>query len=113
MCPIKYGETISFEEKGYPSIKILESQFEIKSIDYSVFREFKYSDVDTITLKNPWDSFWGKMYISHSFFAKIFAKEDPWTLIISKKNGGEWKYETSAKYNDDFRKMLKIIRSKI
>ena len=39
------NETIVFEEKGYPIIKVYDDYFEIKAIDYWEFRKFDFSNL--------------------------------------------------------------------
>jgi len=111
--PIMYENPLIFEQKGFPSIKVFDKHFEIKAIDYWEFRAFNYSDIKEITHYNPNDKWWNKFYISTSFIAQIFSKNDPWILKVIKINGGDWTYKTSHKPNSDFEKIINRIKIKL
>ncbi len=109
----KENEILSVEEKGFPIIKILRDEFQIKALDFWYYRKFKYSDVKSISHYNPSDNWFMRLYIATSIAGRIFAKKDPWTLKIVLKNGGDWTYQTSPTHNMKFRKALKLIEEKI
>lgn len=102
----------SFEKKGYPSIKIYEEHFEIKAIGYSKFRSFKYSEVQEIKHYNPNNGWWMRFQIFWSLSARYFSRSDPWVLKIIKTNGGDWSYQTSYRYKEEFRFALNTLRAK-
>ena len=104
---------LKFNEKGYPSINVYENYFEIKDIDYWEFRKFNYAEIKNVVLTNPNESFWKRLYIATSYAGRIFAKDDLWSLKVILKNGGDWKYNASAKYSIEFRKIIKLINKNI
>lgn len=109
----KENEILSVEEKGFPVIKILRDEFQIKALDFWDYRTFKYSDVKSVSHYNPNDNWFMRLYIATSIAGRMFAKKDPWTLKIVLKNGGDWTYQTSPTHNMEFRKALKLIEEKI
>lgn len=106
-------ETLNFTHKGFPSINIFKNHFEIKDIDHGAFRKFKFSEVDKIIHYNPNDVWWKRLYISTSFFGRVFAHEDPWALKVIMNNGGDWTYKTSYKFNSEFRQTIVLLNNKI
>jgi hypothetical protein len=109
----KENEILRVEEKGFPMVKILWDEFQIKALDYWDFRTFKYSDVKRVSHYNPNDNWFMRLYISTSIAGRMFAKKAPWILKIVLKNGGDWTYKTSPTHNMEFRKALKLIEEKI
>lgn len=109
----KDQEPIKFSFKGFPSINIYQNHFEIKDIDHWAFRKFMFSEVDKIIHFNPNDVWWKRLYIATSFFGRVFAHEDPWELKVIKKNGGDWTYKTSYKFNSEFRQAIVLLNNKI
>lgn len=107
------NEPLILDEKGYPIIKVYPDYFEIKAIDYWDYRTFNYSDISNINHYDPNDNLWTKIYISTSLSGQIFAKDDPWILKITKKNGGSWTYKTSPKPNSDFNKVIELLKTKL
>ncbi|MCB0372292.1 MAG: hypothetical protein KDD31_04735 [Muricauda sp.] len=106
-------EILIFENKGFPTIKIYEDEFQIKDIDYWEFRTFRFSEIKSIKHYNPNNNWLSKIYISTSLAGRVFAKEDPWILKIVKENGGEWSYRTSPKHNSSFKNAINIINEHI
>jgi len=104
---------LKFNEKGYPSINVYENYFEIKDIDFWEFRKFNYSETKNVILINPNKSWWKRLYIATSYAGRVFAKNDPWSLKVNLKKGGDWKYKASAKYSIEFRKIIKLINANI
>jgi hypothetical protein len=102
-----------FESKGFPTIKLYENYFEIKAIDYSKFGKFEYSELKELKLVNPKNKWWYKLYVSTSMPGRIFSKDDPIKLKVIKQNNGDWEYQTSNKYNLEFRKIIKEINARI
>ncbi|TRZ43977.1 hypothetical protein [Robertkochia solimangrovi] len=101
-------KTHNFESPGFPSIQIFEDHFEIKAIDHWEYRTFAYLAVKKIKYFNPNNQWWNRIMITTSFF----ANNDPLILKIILKNGGDWTYVTSNKYNPDFRKTINQIQSR-
>ncbi len=106
------SEKLIFVKKGFPSIKIFESHFEIKAIDYWEYRKFNYSEVKNIKHYNPNNIWYMKLYILSSLAAQIFSDTDSWILKISKINGGNWKYRTSYSNSFDFNEIINLISKK-
>lgn len=100
---------VIFESKGFPTIKIHDTFFEIKAIDFWDFRKFNYSEVEKITHYNPNDKWYTKILFLNSFSALLFSKLEPSILKIEKKNGGNWKYQTSPKPNKEFRQTMEVL----
>jgi hypothetical protein len=101
-----------FEIKGYPIIKLFETHFEIKAIDYWEYRIFKYSDLKKVTLINPMDKWWNKIN-SQNLLSLIFSGDDPFYLQVSKIKGSGWKYQCSNKTNIEFNKIILEINIRI
>ncbi|OUS01079.1 hypothetical protein A9Q86_10070 [Flavobacteriales bacterium 33_180_T64] len=101
------------EKKGFPTIKLYENHFEIKAIDYWEFRGFKYSELKELKLVNPKNNWWYRLYIATSWAGRVFAGDDPIKLKVIKKNNGDWEYQTSSKYNLEFRKVIMEINNRI
>ena len=107
-------EELVFEKKGFPSIRIYQDHFKIKSIDYWDYRTFYYSDIKDIIHYDPNDNIWSKIFRCGSHMSFLaFHKSDPWVLKIIKVNGGDWKYKTSYKFNHEFRKAIKEIKTRL
>jgi len=106
-------ELLKFAHKGFPSINIYQNHFEIKDIDHWAFRKFKFSEVDKVIHFNPNDVWWKKLYITTSYFGRMFSHEDPWIFKVDLKNGGDWTYKTSYKLNSEFRKIVQLLNERI
>lgn len=102
-----------FSKKSYPVIKLYDNYFEIKAIDYSKFRQFNYSELKEIKLIDHKQKWWFKLYSLTSFSSQIYSANDPIQLKIFKKNGGEWEYKTSNKYDSAFYSVINEINTKI
>ena len=103
----------TFEHKGYPSINLHETHFEIKAIDYWEFRSFTYEEVKEIKHFDTNDRWWMQLYVLTSFWAQIFSPDDPWVLKVTLQNGGSWDYKTAPRYNSELNKIIKQLQSKI
>ncbi|WP_299443161.1 hypothetical protein [uncultured Aquimarina sp.] len=107
------NEALVLDEKGYPLIKIWTDHVEIKAIDYSEFRTFKYSNIKDIEHYDPNNNWWTKLYMLTSLTAQIFSKNDPWVLKIILKNRGNWTYKTSPKQNSEFSQTIRLLKMKV
>lgn len=103
----------TFEEKGFPSIKLFEKHFEKKAIDFWDYRSYKYSDIKEITHFNPNENWWNQLFFLTSPMTQLLSKDDPWHLKIIKTNGGDWVYKTSNKSNPNFRRILILLKTRI
>jgi len=103
----------TFEEKGYPIIKVYKNSFEIKAIDFWDFRKFEYSDLKELKIVNPLDNWWCRLYVNTSWAGRMYAHTDPITLKVIKNNGGSWDYKFPNKVQIDFRKIILGINMKI
>lgn len=110
---MKDTSLIVFEEKGFPSVKIYETRFEIRAIDYWEFRSFKYAEIKELKYFCPNNNWFNRLYISMSIAGRMFSKNDQWILKIVKSDKDVWEYKTSSKPNTEFRKALKIINEKV
>ncbi|TVZ14082.1 hypothetical protein JM81_0281 [Maribacter sp. MAR_2009_72] len=106
-------EPLIFKHKEFPIIKVFDKHFEIKAIDYWEYRTFKYSEIKEISHFNPNDKWWSQLYLLASPINLLFSKNDQWVLNITKINGGDWTYNTSNKYNSNFRKIIDLLKKKI
>ncbi len=70
------NEKLIFEEKRFPSIKVFESHFEIRAIDYWEYRKFNYLEIKNIKHYNPNNNWYMKLYILSSLVAQIFSDTD-------------------------------------
>ncbi|MBV2196666.1 MAG: hypothetical protein KUL78_09210 [Flavobacterium sp.] len=106
-------EPIVFEVKGYPIIKVYDDYFEIKAIDYWEFRTFNYSEIKSIEIIDSRKKWYFQLYQVLFFNARIFAKQEPILLRITKRNDGFWDYSAKNEYNSDFNSILKELKIKI
>ncbi|MGY6648312.1 hypothetical protein [Wenyingzhuangia sp. IMCC45574] len=102
-----------FEVKGYPSLKVYEEYFEIRAIDYSLSRKFKYYELKKIVIENIKEKWWYKLYIISSIPGMIYSKDDPIKLKIINKRNGIWEYKVSPKFNSEFRQFISVINHRI
>ncbi len=107
------SEPLIFERKGFPSIKLFEHYFQIKERHFRDYLSFNYEDLKSIEYYNPNSKWWMRIYIHLSLAAKLFSHHDPWVLKVTKKNGAEWKFNTSPVGKCDFYKIVKSIDEKI
>jgi len=110
---IKMAGDIIFKEKGFPIIKVYESYFEIKAIDFWDFRKFEYSDLKELKIVNPLNNWWYRLYVYTSWAGIMYAHTDPITLKVVKNNGGSWDYKFPNKEQDEFRKIILEINERI
>ena len=103
-------EPIVFEEKGYPIIKVYKDYFEIKAIDYWEFRTFNYSEVKSIEIIDSRKKWYFQLYQILFFNARIFAKDEPVLLRITRKNDGFWDYSAKNEHNSNFNSILKELK---
>lgn len=103
--------TLIFEQKGYPTIKVYDKHFEIKSTDVEKYRKFNYSDLKEVKIIDFKKSIWFKLF--YNSFAKMLSENEPLKLKVVKKNNGSWDYLTSSKYNSDFNRVIEEINLKI
>lgn len=105
-------ETIfEFRQKGYPIIRIHNTFFEIKAIDFNTFRCFNYNEIKEVKLIDPKKLWWYKLL--YSTLARAASKNDPINIKVIKRNGGDWKYLTSSKQNINLQKIIIEINSRI
>lgn len=97
-----------FRKEGFPVIKLNEESFEVKAIDFSKFRVFRYSEiVDVEYTKSEGDLwFWPILEL-------ISSKMDPYKFIVKKRNGGSWDYIAPSKFDQDFKAIVSEIRHRI
>ncbi len=103
----------TFEEKGYPIIKVYENYFEIKAIDFWEFRKFEYSELKELKIVNPFNNWWYRLYVNASWAGRMYAHTDPITLKIIKNNEGSWDYKFPNKVHEGFKKIILEINMKI
>ena len=106
-------EPIVFEENGYPIIKVYKDYFEIKAIDYWEFRTFNYSEVKSIEIIDSRKKWYFQLYQILFFNARIFAKDEPVLLRITRKNDGFWDYSAKNEHNSNFNSILKELKKRI
>lgn len=110
---MKFENGYSFNEKGYPIIKIFENHFEIKAIDFWKFRSFNYNELKEVKVIDFKEKWWYRLYISTSLSAMFFSENDPIKLKVVKLNKGDWEYKSSCKYNLEFNQVINFINRKI
>ena len=106
-------QPISFDKKGYPIIKLYDEYLEIKALDYSKYRKFRYYELTEVKLIDHREKWWFKLYSLTSLSAQIYSGDDPIKLKIFKKNGGDWEYQTSNEYDSEFYSIIDQINIKI
>ena len=107
----KKETTFEFRQKGYPTIRIHDTYFEIKAIDFSTFRSFNFNEIKEVKLIDYKKSWWYKLI--YSPLIRAASKNDPINIKVTKRNGGDWKYLTSCKQNIDLQKVIIEINSRI
>jgi hypothetical protein len=102
---------ITFEAEGHPTIVVFEDMISIKAIDYSNFRDFKWSEIKSIKFHRPYEnSLLGLLYEIHSFWRKYRA-EDNYVLKIKLKDGEHWADDTTPKYDSAFIDLVEKLQS--
>ncbi len=97
-----------FRRKGFPVIKLNEEFFEVKAIDFSQFRVFRYSEIDDVEYTKSEGDLW-----FWPILELISSKIDPYKFIVKKQNGGSWDYIASPKFDKDFEAIVSEIRYRI
>lgn len=97
-----------FHKKGFPVIKMNEESFEVKAVDFSKFRVFMYSEVESVKYTRSEGDLW-----FWPILELISSKIDPYKFIVKKNNGGSWDYISPSKFDQDFDAIVSDIRSRI
>ena len=108
----KVTKVETFKKKGFPILNLYDTYFEIKAIDHWEFRRFNYSEIKEVTLVNPNSGMWALLYLSMNWYTRILSKNDPFKLIVLKKNGGDWEYQVSNNQSSEFSRILKKINNR-
>jgi hypothetical protein len=97
-----------FNRDGFPVINLHEEFFEVKAIDFSKFRMFRYSDIHHVEYTNHEGSFpfW-------PFFELLISKFEPYKFIVKKNNGSSWDYLSPANFNQDFEAIVNEIKRRV
>ena len=118
LAVILSGETMNenpiiFEEQGHPTIKVFDDKISIKAKDYSNYRDFKLDKIKSLEFYRPYEnSLLGILYGLHPFLKKYRDKDD-YVLRIKLKDGNYWDYETTYKYNPNFKTLIESLQSRL
>jgi hypothetical protein len=102
---------IQFDSKLYPIIKLHDDHFEVKAIDYWIFRSFNYSDVLEIEYASV-KIWWGLMDIFFSLTRLMFYGKKYCELKITMINGTIWNYKVLGLYNQKYATSVKHLIAK-
>lgn len=95
-----------FKKKGFPIIRIYEDHFDVKALDYWEFRSFRFDEVVNIQYRDNTSAF------TFSLLGYYLSQMDPYSLIIYKSNGGDWKYECPGQDDAEFHSILSLLMEK-
>lgn len=96
-----------FNISGFPVIKVYETYFEVKSVEFTSYRRFNYEEVARIEYYKGGGN-WATWPTVHFLQAKF----EPYILRIFKKNGGDWEYNAPAKHSKDFEDFISMVRAR-
>jgi len=106
-------EPLTFEKEGCPIIRVHNSFFEVKAIDFWNYRSFEYSEVKEFEYYNPNDKWWNKIFILGTWEALFFEDLEPSIFKVTKTNGGTYKYKCPYKLDKDLKKIIALLKEKI
>lgn len=102
----------SFEQVGYPSIRIYDDRFEFKAVNFWEFRPYYYAELKSLSISHPRDSIWGE--IRYGTSGRIYTDyEDPSILKIVKRSGAKRTYRVHHSPSEEFLALIESINERI